>query len=50
MNKNIERFAVYFYLSHPRFRKFMEIVRDVFFPIKPKFVGHGMKINHEPPW
>ena len=28
----------------------MEIVRDVFFPIKPKFVGHGMKINHEPPW
>ena len=28
----------------------MEIVRDSFFPIKPKFVGHGMSINHEPPW
>lgn len=50
MNKNIERIAVHFYLSYPRFRKFMEIVRDTFFPIKPKFVGHGMKINHEPPW
>ena len=50
MNKNIEQFAVHFYLSHPRFRKFMDFVRNSFFPIKPKFVGHGMKINHNPPW
>ena len=50
MNKNIERFAVNFYLSHPRSRKFMEFVRDRFFPIKPRFVGPGIKINHDPPW
>ena len=50
MNKNIERLAVSFYLSHPRSRKFMNFVRDTFFPIKPKFIGPGIKINHEPPW
>lgn len=50
MNKNIERFAVHFYLSHPRLRKFMEFVRNTFFPIKPKFIGPGIKINHDPPW
>ncbi len=50
MNKNIERIAVHFYLSHPKLRKFMEFIRNTFFPIKPKFVGPGIKINHEPPW
>ena len=50
MNKNFERFAVNFYLSHPRLRKFMEFIRDTFFPIKPKFIGPGIKINHDPPW
>ena len=50
MNKNVEQFAVRIYLSHPRMRKFMEFIRDTFFPIKPKFVGPGIKINHEPPW
>jgi len=50
MNKNIEQFAVRFYLSHPRLRKFMDFVRDTFFPIKPRFIGPGIKINHDPPW
>jgi len=50
MDKNIERFWVHFYLSHPRLRKFMEFVRDTFFPIKPRFIGPGIKINHDPPW
>jgi hypothetical protein len=50
MNKNIEQFAVQFYLSHPKVRKFMEFVRDTFFPIKPRFIGPGIKINHDPPW
>jgi hypothetical protein len=50
MNKKIEQLAVHFYLSHPKMRKFMELVRDTFFPIKPKFIGPGIKINHDPPW
>jgi|TARA_B110000467_G_scaffold19345_1_gene16982 hypothetical protein len=28
----------------------MDFVRDTFFPIKPKFIGPGIKINHDPPW
>ncbi len=50
MNKRIEQIAVQFYLSHPKIRPFMEFIRDSFFPIKPRFIGPGIKINHDPPW
>lgn len=50
MNKKLEHFLVNFYLNHPKRRKFLASLRDIFFPIKPKFSGWGMKVNHEPPW
>jgi len=50
MNKRIEQIAVQFYLSHPKMRPFMALIRDSFFPIKPRFIGPGIKINHDPPW
>lgn len=50
MNKNFERIAVQFYLSHPKLRNFMSKFRDIFFPMKPAFSGWGMKVNHPPPW
>lgn len=50
MNKSIERLAVHFYLSHPKLRKFMEIFRDTFFPVKPGFTGLALKTSNDPPW
>jgi len=50
VNKNIERIAVQFYLSHPKLRNLMSKLRDLFYPIKPAFSGWGMKVNHPPPW
>ena len=50
MNKKIEQIGVHFYLSHPKMRKFMEIIRDTFFPIKPRFSGLAIKTTNDPPW
>jgi O-methyltransferase len=50
MNKNIERVAVQFYLSHPKMRKFMLVFRDTFFPMKPRFSGLAIKTFNDPPW
>ena len=50
MKKNIERIGLHFYLSHPKIRKFMEIIRDTFFPIKPRFSGLAIKTTNDPPW
>lgn len=50
MNKKIEQIAVHFYLSNPKIRKFMEIIRDTFFPIKLGFSGLAIKTTNDPPW
>ena len=50
MNKHFEEFLVNFYLDHPKLRRFMLRLRDIFYPIKPEFSGWGMKVNHDPPW
>jgi len=50
MNKKLEKIFLNFYLNHPKYRTFLATLRDLFFPIKPKFSGWGMKVNHEPPW
>ena len=50
MKKEIEQIGVRFYLSHPKIRKFMEIIRDTFFPIKLGFSGLAIKTTNDPPW